>query len=149
MRVFTIIKKTALAHLLLALLLMPNHLFSQSTGSIGGTVIDSKDKTPLGGAIVKIEGTQRGAETDANGEFVILNVDVGTYNLVATYVGYNGEKKTGVRVSVDQRSKVTFELSSGAGGRYGRNNCPEKGVEVDQSQTIDQRSIETPVSEVL
>lgn len=144
MRVFTIIKKTALAHLLFALLLMPSQLFSQSTGSIGGTVIDSKDKTPLGGAIVKIEGTQRGAETDANGEFVILNVDVGTYNLVATYVGYNGEKKTGVKVSVDQRSKVTFELSSGAVIIDTLEIVAQrKGVEVDQSgRLIDQQTVE-------
>ena len=76
MRVYTQLKLTALV-LLVTLAFLPNQIFSQTTGSIGGTVVDAKDKSPLVGAIVKIDGTQRGAETDANGEYVILNVDVG------------------------------------------------------------------------
>jgi outer membrane receptor protein involved in Fe transport len=63
---------------------------------------------------VKIEGTQRGAETDVNGEYVILNVDVGTYTVLATYVGYTASKQTDVKVSVDLKTKVNFELTSGA-----------------------------------
>jgi outer membrane receptor protein involved in Fe transport len=113
MRVFTQLKLAALI-VLVTLAFLPNQIFSQTTGSIGGTVVDEKDKAPLVGAIVKIEGTQRGAETDASGEFVILNVDVGTYNIITTYVGYTSSRQTGVKVSVDQRTKINFELTSGA-----------------------------------
>lgn len=113
MRVNTLLKLAALI-LLVTLAFLPNLIYSQTTGSIGGTVVDAKDKAPLIGAIVKIEGTQRGAETDVNGKFVILNIDVGTYTVIATYVGYTAQKHTGVKVSVDQRTEVDFELSSGA-----------------------------------
>src|SRR4030095_11811439 len=87
-------------------------LHSQTTGSIGGTVVDEKDKTPVIGAIVKIEGTSKGAETDANGEYVILNVDVGDYTVISSYTGYKPSKQSGVKVSVDQRTKVNFALAS-------------------------------------
>ena len=53
-------------HFFLALLLTFVRMFSgsiyaQSTGSISGTVTDDADKSPIVGAVVKIEGTSRGA----------------------------------------------------------------------------------------
>src|SRR4030095_4690377 len=87
-------------------------LYSQTTGSIGGTVVDANGKTPIIGAIVKIEGSSKGAETDANGEYVILNVDVGDYTVISSLTGYKPSKQSGVKVSVDQRTKINFELVS-------------------------------------
>ncbi len=94
------------------LFLFPVTSYSQTSGSIGGTVTDASDGTPLDGASIRIEGSNQGAITDANGEYVILNVDVGTYNIEASYIGFNTEKVTGVRVSVDSRTKINFELTS-------------------------------------
>jgi len=119
--------------------------FSQTTGSIGGTVFDAKDNTPLVGAIVKIEGTNLGAETDANGEFTILNLDVKTYSVIASYTGYQPQKKENIKVSVDQKVKLTFILAGSTTTTdtieivTKRNN----GVEVDQSgRTINSQQIE-------
>lgn len=94
------------------LIFYPGDSFSQSTGSIGGTVTDAKDNSPLVGATVKLVGYNVGAVTDDNGNFTILNVDVGTYNVEASYIGYSPIRITGVKVSVDQRSKINFQLSS-------------------------------------
>ena len=33
-----------------------------------------------------------GAITDDNGEYVILNVDVGSYNIECSYIGYDNKK---------------------------------------------------------
>jgi outer membrane receptor protein involved in Fe transport len=110
MRVISNFKISALV-IIIAFILSPTLIFSQTTGSIGGTVTDASG--PLPGAVVKIEGSQRGAETDANGNYVILNVEVGTYTIVATYVGYDAAKRTGVKVSVDQKTEVNFTMSSG------------------------------------
>ena len=111
MRVSTILKQAALISFVIFLSLLTNRLYSQTTGSIGGTVIDAADKTPIVGAIIQIEGTSKGAESDANGNYVILNVDVGSYTVLCRYTGYNTYKESGVRVSVDQRSNRT--LASG------------------------------------
>ena len=97
---------------LMSLILMSSISYSQTTGSIGGTVVDALDQSPLPGASVKIEGSNQGAVTNDNGEFVILNLDVGIYTLEASYIGYNTNKITGVKVSVDSRTKVDFELTS-------------------------------------
>src|SRR5690242_11788054 len=95
--------------------LSPKQTFSQTTGSIGGTVVDAKDNSPIIGATVRIEGSNKGAETDANGEYVILNVEVGEYTVQASYLGYNPSKQSGIRVSVDQRTTAKFTLSESGG----------------------------------
>lgn len=94
------------------LLFIPTIIFAQSTGSIGGRVTDSKDGTPLLGAVVKIAGSQMGATTDDNGEFVILNVDVGAYTVEASYIGYNSQSISNVRVSVDKKTTLAFNLTA-------------------------------------
>ena len=94
-----------------ALLFIPAVTFAQSTGSIGGTVVDAKDNSPLIGAVVKIEGSKMGATTDENGEYVILNVDVGTFTLVCEYIGFAPKRIENVKISVDQRYKGNFVMS--------------------------------------
>jgi outer membrane receptor protein involved in Fe transport len=81
-----------------------------TTGKIQGKVIDSKSGTPLVGAIVKIEGTNMGASSDDAGDYVILNVPVGTYSIRCTYVGYEPVLQTEVRVSADITTKIEFSL---------------------------------------
>ena len=133
MRVSTILKKAALINFVVFLSLLTTNVYSQTTGSIGGTVIGA-DNLPLEGAIIQIEGTSKGAEADANGNYVILNVDVGTYTVLCRYTGLTTAKESGVRVSVDQRTKINFTLTSG--------NvtidtllvvAPRKGIDVEES----------------
>jgi outer membrane receptor protein involved in Fe transport len=120
------------------LLILPISVFAQSTGSIGGRITDAKNGSPLGGAVIKIEGSNMGAVADDNGEYVILNVDVGTYTLLGSFMGYETKKVTGIRVSVDGRSKANFELSTG--GEITTDvvviEAERKGIDVEQSGRI-------------
>lgn len=120
------------------LFILPVSVFSQSTGSIGGRVTDTKDGSPLVGAVLKIEGSNMGAVADDNGEYVILNVDVGSYTIVCSYIGYETQKTSNVRVSVDGRTKVDFRL--GASGEIKTEEvvieAPRKGIDVEQSGRI-------------
>src|SRR5699024_10777520 len=59
------------------------------TGDISGTVTDSQTGEALPGTNVFIPDVNRGASTDADGEFTISNVSAGTYELRVTFVGYN------------------------------------------------------------
>lgn len=126
------------------LLLFPVTSYSQTTGSIGGIVTDVTDGSPLEGASIKIEGSNQGAITDANGEYVILNVDVGTYNVEASYIGFNTEKVTGVGVSVDSRTKINFDLSSSEiTTEVIVIEAERKGIDVEQSgRLIENEQIE-------
>lgn len=82
-----------------------------TTGKIAGKVTDAKDKSPLIGATVKVDGTNLGAVTDESGEFTILNVDVGEYSVTASYIGYDPVTVPGVRISADLTSRVDFSLN--------------------------------------
>jgi len=137
MRDYTIFKVIPLL-LFAFLILIPVSTQAQSSGSIGGTVVDAKDNSPLVGATVKLEGFNIGAVTNDNGDYVILNVDVGSYTIEASYIGYESKKQTGVRVSVDQKTKVNFELS--LSGEIKTEvitiEAERKGIDVEQSGRI-------------
>ncbi len=126
------------------LFLCSTSIFAQSTGSIGGTVIDAKDNTPLIGATIKIVGSNQGAITDDNGDYIILNVDVGTYDIEASYVGYDKRIQRGLRVSVDTKSKADFALTitGGVTTEIISVEAERKGIDVEQSgRVIESQSI--------
>jgi hypothetical protein len=67
-------------------------------GTISGKIVDAKSGETLIGAAALIEGTTIGAVTDLDGNFVISNVEPGTYNVVFKYVGYQPKQLKAVKV---------------------------------------------------
>ncbi len=61
-------------------------LYAQAT--ISGTVTDAESGETLPGVNIFIVELQRGAATDADGNYTIPNVSAGTYTVRATFVGY-------------------------------------------------------------
>ncbi|MGE5682419.1 MAG: carboxypeptidase-like regulatory domain-containing protein, partial [Bacillota bacterium] len=91
--------------------LLPVMLYAQ-TGKIAGKVTDLQTGEPLISANVIVEGTSLGAATNANGEFIILNVSPGTYKLKARYIGYRESILENIRVSVNLTTEANFRLPS-------------------------------------
>ena len=85
--------------------------FSGSAGKITGHVIDAETNDPLVVVNILIEGTRMGAATDVNGEYTILNVPPGTYNLRASTVGYKAVVYQQVKVSIDLTTTIDFNLT--------------------------------------
>lgn len=83
------------------------------TGEITGTVTDSTNGNPLPGVNVIIAETQQGASTDAQGTYTISNVDPGTYDLQASFVGYQQRTIPDVTVSAGETVRVNFRLMPG------------------------------------
>ena len=81
------------------------------TGKISGRVIDSETGKPLPGANVVIEGTIYGAAADMEGDYFILAIPPGTYNVKASMMGYDPLSKTEVRVRVDMTTSLNFSLN--------------------------------------
>lgn len=103
-----------LATLALALALaVPSLLSAQQTGSVTGTVVDATNRAPLSGAQVSIEGTQRGALSDARGRFLILQVPTGPQTVRVTYIGYASQTQE-INVGAGQAATVDFELQISA-----------------------------------
>lgn len=90
----------------LALGLMAGTVWAAGTGKIAGKVVDAATNDPLPSANVSIVGTMLGATSDVDGEFFILNVPIGKYDVRVTIIGYETQRIQGVEVLADQ----TFEL---------------------------------------
>jgi hypothetical protein len=90
-------------------------LMAQSgSGNITGKVIDARSKQPIPFANVVIMGTNYGAASGVNGEFVIENVPFNTYQVRASVIGYNSVTKTDVVVQPGRPARVEFELLEGS-----------------------------------
>ncbi|MBD3378587.1 TonB-dependent receptor [candidate division KSB1 bacterium] len=96
---------------ILILLTATAHLFAGVTGKISGLVTDAETGEALPGVNVVLEGTNMGAATGINGEYIILNVPVGTYELRASMMGYTPLRVENVRVSIDITTKQSFQMS--------------------------------------
>jgi hypothetical protein len=83
-----------------------------NTGKIAGEVKDSQTGEALIGVNVIIDGTSQGAATNIDGYYVILNIQPGTYTLVASAVGYNRQRIENVRVSIDLTTTINIQLAS-------------------------------------
>ena len=81
------------------------------TGKIVGEVTDSATGAPLPAVNVAIEGTTQGAVTDIDGEYVIIGVRPGVYDVVASFIGFSRHRREGVQVNVDLTTAVDFAMS--------------------------------------
>lgn len=81
-------------------------------GRVRGRVYDSKSREPLVGANIVVDGTDLGAATDVDGEYLIVNIPPGRHSLTASYISYQSLRKTEVLVIVDQTVTEDFALSS-------------------------------------
>ncbi len=77
-------------------------------GKITGFVVDAASNEPLIGANVIIDGTERGAATNEQGKFVILDVPPGHYNIVCSYLGYDPYSILGVPVLAGKRTELRY-----------------------------------------
>ncbi|MEL6771649.1 MAG: TonB-dependent receptor [Bacteroidota bacterium] len=97
--------------MLLLLLAAPLTALAQGTGKISGIVTDNAGD-PLPGANVVIDGTTLGAATNIDGEYVILGVPIGTYNVTASFVGFASVTIEGAEVNSGFTRILDFELGS-------------------------------------
>ncbi len=98
---------------LAALLWLPP-LWAQNVGKIAGTVTDAASGNPLPGANVLITGTRMGAAADAGGEYFILNVPPGKYELRANMIGYEATVVVQVIVNAGRTTTIDFKLEEEA-----------------------------------
>jgi outer membrane receptor protein involved in Fe transport len=84
--------------------------FAGNTGKIYGVVTDKNSGEPLPGVNVFIKESSMGASTDLNGEFIILNIPPGKYDIECAYVGYRTITMQGVAVQSDQTTTLEFQI---------------------------------------
>ncbi len=105
-------KRMMRALILLSVLLSPASLWSGETGKIAGKITDKTTREPLAAANVVVVGTSLGAAANLEGEYTILHVPPGTYNLRVSSVGYGTVTINDVRVYIDQTARVDVPMAS-------------------------------------
>jgi hypothetical protein len=88
--------------------------FAGTTGKLAGKVIDANTKEPLPFVNIILVGTNLGAASDMDGNYVILNIPPGTYTVRVQYVGYQTLVVENVQINVDLTTKRDFELVESA-----------------------------------
>jgi len=95
-------------------LLFPFILFGGTTGKLVGTLIDADSGEPLIGANIFLTGTMLGAASNENGNYVILNIPPGTYEVRYSFIGYETVVVEDVRIIVDQTTTIDLRMRIGS-----------------------------------
>ncbi|MDA9893369.1 TonB-dependent receptor [Flavobacteriaceae bacterium] len=91
-------------------LLFTSFLLGQNIGSLNGRILDIQSQQPLPGATVLLEGTGIGVVTDDEGYFIINDIPSKSYNIVASFLGYQNETIYNIIVKSVGNRPILFEL---------------------------------------
>lgn len=98
---------------LLIIFLITASIYSQNrpTGKLEGKVLDASNKNPLIGVNIYIINSQKGTATDEIGRYKFNKLDVGTYTIEFSYIGYDKVTKTDVIIRSGRTTYLNVELN--------------------------------------
>lgn len=82
---------------------------AKGTGMLTGEITD-QDGTPVPEATVTVKGTTLVAVSDANGQYIVEDIPVGSYDTDAYKDGYSRPKVEDVPITNQQATELDFEL---------------------------------------
>jgi hypothetical protein len=100
----------------LVLLALPGSLFAQATSGVTGRVLDEQGAAVPGAAVVlrnQESGRFRETVSGSNGSFSITGVNPGLYRLEVNLSGFQGFKRSNLRLVVGTTEVVDVELTIG------------------------------------
>lgn len=86
-------------------------VYGQTTGKLTGRVIDAATGEPMIGVNVLIDGTTIGAATNIDGEFVMINIPPGSYEVIARMIGYKTVRIPNTNISVNRTTSIDIPLT--------------------------------------
>lgn len=107
---------------------------AQQTGAVSGIILDKNSQETLIGATISIEGTELGTSTDIDGSYRVEGIPVGSYNIVASYVGYKNLTKFNIVVTSGNDNIINFQME-------------EESVELEGAVVTANRSISITTAE--
>ncbi len=99
--------------LVLLLLAMPMVALAQNTGKLSGVITDADTGETLPGASVLLVGTQLGTVTSIDGDYFVIGIPVGTYDIQYSFVGYQPQTLQGVEISSGYTTELNIALTPG------------------------------------
>lgn len=99
----------ALVFLLLNFFLL-NLLLAGTSGKLVGTITEKGSGNPLPFANIQVLETGLGGATDEDGQFVVLNIPPGVYDVEVSMIGYKTVVHKDIRISVDLTTVLNYVL---------------------------------------
>lgn len=101
------------------LLLIVAFLFTGLSGMIAQTTIEGKVKDASSGEPILLATIAlyrggvliTGTDTDLDGNYFLSDVQPGTYEMEASYVGYASQRLTGIVINAGRTNRVNFDIS--------------------------------------
>jgi len=122
--------------------------FAQTTGKLAGKVTDSATGDALPGANVIISSSSLGAACDIDGDFYIINIPPGRYDINVSMIGYGTAIVQDLHISVNRTSNIDIGLSmASVEGEEVIVEANRISIEKDQTGTI--RNISSDQMELL
>ncbi len=103
--------------LCLALVLISLASYSQITtgkGSITGKIVELKSGEELTGAVISLESIALGAASDIQGNYLIKNINPGTYTILCKSLGYQPKRITGIVVKSGEVTLLNVSMEEPA-----------------------------------
>lgn len=100
-------------YIVLIVFISCSYIYAGSVGKLAGKVVDLKTKEPIIGANIFLVGTNIGAASDINGNFLILNIPPGIYDVRVSFIGYKTKIVSQVKINIDQTTFLDVALESG------------------------------------
>ena len=101
--------KNSIFSVILILCFIVSSLWSGTDGQIRGNISNIEGEALIG-AQVYIEELGIGAVADLNGNYILLNIPVGTYDVTVTMISYRTQIISGVEVMMDNTKWLNFSL---------------------------------------
>jgi len=83
---------------------------AQGTGRLSGKVVDRATQKPLAGISVLLQDSTKGTTTDSLGGFLLTKLDIKTYNLTFTGVGYKPQTYYNLVVTTGNEINMSVEM---------------------------------------
>lgn len=110
------------------LLLGPARIFGQATtGSIVGTVTDRTKAVVVAAHVQAVNentGVSYQGQTDQAGEFAFHALPPSAYSITVTKQGFQAEISKGIKLDIDQKAKIDFQLRIGETSTVVVNSAP-------------------------
>ena len=76
-----------------------------------GTITNVLNNDPIPFANIVVEGTMIGTTSDIDGNYEILNLQAGAYNFKCSYIGFDTDLQSEIKVSSNKNLRLDFFLS--------------------------------------
>lgn len=105
--------RTSLLFLVFVLLAGSSMVWAQSTGSLKGKVVDSKDKLPLPTAKISVSGLKTQVLAGSEGEYLIRDIPPGVYKVTVELAGFINEVVKDVAIQAGKTTELDIRMSQG------------------------------------